>query len=133
MARTYADIQAEISSLQAEADELKRREVSGVVARIREAIAHYGITAEDLGFGLVMRRGPGRPPTKSQAKAVAVSGVKFADGKGNVWGGRGPRPAWLREALAAGRQLEDFSVLRNTPSAPSKRLGSRSASRPRKV
>lgn len=29
---------------------------------------------------------------------------------GDYWKGRGPYPLWLREALTAGRQLEEFSV-----------------------
>ena len=34
---------------------------------------------------------------------------------GDYWKGRGPHPRWLREALSAGRQLEEFVV--NEPSA----------------
>ena len=29
---------------------------------------------------------------------------------GDYWKGRGPHPRWLREALSAGRQLEDYLV-----------------------
>ena len=29
---------------------------------------------------------------------------------GNTWGGRGPRPQWLRDALANGKSLQDFAV-----------------------
>lgn len=28
----------------------------------------------------------------------------------NVWTGRGPRPAWLKNAIAHGGKLEDFAV-----------------------
>ena len=48
-----------------------------------------------------------QPRTK---RKTASSSAKYADGKGNVWGGRGPRPLWLREALAAGKRLEDFAT-----------------------
>ncbi|MDE2398009.1 MAG: histone, partial [Burkholderiales bacterium] len=35
-------------------------------------------------------------------------GAKYSDGKGGTYGGRGPHPKWLRNALAAGAKLEDF-------------------------
>lgn len=42
-------------------------------------------------------------PSKSPRK-----GQKYQDPKNpsNTWGGNGPRPAWLKEALAAGVTLE---------------------------
>jgi DNA-binding protein H-NS len=35
--------------------------------------------------------------------------ASYADGQGRTWSGRGPRPAWLREALANGKSLQDFA------------------------
>jgi DNA-binding protein H-NS len=39
-----------------------------------------------------------------------VPQVKYRDGEGNTWVGRGPRPQWLRDALANGKTLADFAV-----------------------
>ena len=36
--------------------------------------------------------------------------VKFRNDAGGTWGGRGKRPTWLRDALNAGKKLEDFAV-----------------------
>jgi DNA-binding protein H-NS len=36
--------------------------------------------------------------------------VKFRDETGRTWGGIGKRPQWLRDALAAGKSLQDFAV-----------------------
>ncbi len=107
MAKTYLEIQAQIAKLQSEADALKAREMADVVKRIKEAIAHYGLTATDLGFKAT--RGPVRAE-RAGRKATAKSGKQYGDGQGNTWGGRGPRPAWLREALAQGRALEEFAL-----------------------
>jgi len=113
MAQTYAQLQGQIVKLQAEAQKLRTEEVSAVIARIREDIKAYEITAQDL-FGRILgktRRG------KSRSTAQA----KYADGTGNVWVGRGPRPQWLRDALAAGKKLEEFvfgTSHGSTPSAP---------------
>ena len=38
----------------------------------------------------------------------AGAAVKYRDAQGNSWGGRGPRPLWLRDALAAGHDLIEF-------------------------
>ncbi len=118
MTKTYVQIQKQIESLQREADKLKRKEVDDVIGKIKEAIAVYELTAEDLGFDgkAAARRGPaarrGRPAAKGKtaAKARDAAVVKFRDEAGNTWGGRGPRPQWLRDALGAGKTLQDFAV-----------------------
>lgn len=47
-------------------------------------------------------------PKKSRAKAKA----KYAnpDNTSEVWAGRGKQPAWVKEALASGRKLEDLEL-----------------------
>ncbi|MCR5868145.1 H-NS family nucleoid-associated regulatory protein [Aquincola sp. J276] len=112
--KSFADLQAEIQKLQAQADALREEEKAGVVARIREAITAYELTERDL-FGTTSRvaaKKRGRPARSAGAREVA-----YADGTGNVWGGRGPRPRWLREALQQGKSLEDFATSgRQSPS-----------------
>ena len=111
MTKTYSQIQKQIEMLSREAEKLKQKEVEGVVSRIREAIDTYGLTAADLGLGT--QRGPrGNAAAKKGKKAGAKSAsqAKFRDESGNSWGGRGPRPQWLREALSAGKELKDFAV-----------------------
>jgi DNA-binding protein H-NS len=113
LAKTYAQIQLQIEKLKAQADALQKKETAGVVARIREAISHYGLTSEDL-FGKGSRRQEKAPPKtasvrrKSKAKGQRVA-VKFRDGD-NTWTGRGTRPRWLVAKLAEGKTLEDFAV-----------------------
>ena len=51
MTKTYVQIQKQIETLQREADKLKRKEIDDVIAKIKEAIDVYGLTAIDLGFG----------------------------------------------------------------------------------
>jgi DNA-binding protein H-NS len=115
MTKTYIQIQKQIETLQREADKLKRKEVDDVIAKIKEAIRVYGLTAADLGLDgpAASRRGTavrkrGRPATRGKSRGPAM--VKYRDESGNTWGGRGPRPQWLREALNAGKSLQDFAV-----------------------
>jgi DNA-binding protein H-NS len=35
--------------------------------------------------------------------------TSYKDGAGHSWSGFGPRPAWLKEAIASGRTLEEFA------------------------
>ena len=114
---TYESIRKQIDKLEREAETLKKKEMSGVIQRIREAIAHYGITPQELFGGKRSARGtsaerskPGRPAkaaTKSRRGPVAP---KYRDEHGNTWAGRGNRPRWLTEAIKSGKKLEDFAI-----------------------
>lgn len=106
MAQTLAQITKQIEKLQKEADALRQTELKGVIDRIRVAISHYGLTPDQLGFGK-----PVAKSAKASAKPSDKAALpKFAKGSGQVWSGRGPRPLWLREALAKGRSLDEFST-----------------------
>lgn len=122
MAKTYAQIQAQIRKLQQEADALKAREVAGVVARIQEAIAHYGLTAKDL-FGnapAAVRQPAARKAATKAAKAAKVAQAaqaakpaappKYQDDDGHQWSGIGKRPNWFKAALAAGKTAQELLI-----------------------
>ena len=36
--------------------------------------------------------------------------VRYRDQAGNAWSGRGPKPRWLKEALAAGHSPESLAA-----------------------
>lgn len=120
MAKTYTQVLKQIEDLQAQAENLRRKEISGVVSRIREAIEHYGLTAADLGLAGgsagkaagPARKKPGRKPGRPRKALGKVSKVapKYRDENGNTWAGRGKRPIWLRDALASGKKLEDYAI-----------------------
>lgn len=107
MTKTIAQIEKQIARLQKQADAIKQKEVGGVIARIKEAIAHYGLTAADLGLAkraqapAAARKSPGRRKKRALP-------VKFRDAAGNSWNGHGRRPRWFLDALAAGKQPEDL-------------------------
>jgi DNA-binding protein H-NS len=111
MSKTYSQIQKQIETLSRDAEKLKQKEVESAVSRIREAIETYGLSAADLGLG-TQREPRGKAAAKKGTKAgpKSASQAKYRDESGNVWGGRGPRPQWLRDALGAGRELKDFAV-----------------------
>ena len=110
MSQTYSQIKKQIAALEAQAETALKNELATVVAKLKETIQTYGLQPSDL-FGKV-RATLGRQAKAGKApKSAAKNGAaKFADGNGNTWGGLGKRPQWLRDALAAGKQLQDFAV-----------------------
>jgi DNA-binding protein H-NS len=107
MTQSYKQIQKQIETLQRQAEKLRMQEVDAVIARIKVAVTHYGLTAEQLGFGAAANGAK----TKAKArKPGPTRSSKYSDGQGNSWSGVGKRPYWLRDALAAGRTLEEFAT-----------------------
>jgi DNA-binding protein H-NS len=102
--RTYTQVIEQIEALKAEAEKLRTREIDAVVQGIREQIAQYGLTAADLGFGAAGTA----PKTRGRKRRNGVA--RFQDEAGNTWVGRGKRPQWVRDALAAGKTLQDLEV-----------------------
>lgn len=124
MPKSLKQVLSQIEKLQKEAESLRSKEISGVVARIREAIEHYGLTAEELfgaGAAPASRRGR-KPGVKSAAKPAAKAGkraggprkgagvAKYHDGTGRTWTGVGKRPTWFKEALAGGKTAEELLI-----------------------
>src|SRR4051812_29480464 len=117
MAQTYAQLQKQIEQLQRQADALRADETKGVIDRIKVAIEHYSLTAEQLGFGAAKSAGSTTALTSAPAPKQAVAGkskgkgkARFSDKMGNAWSGRGPRPGWLRTALEAGHHINEFRI-----------------------
>lgn len=111
MAKTYADIQKEITALQKAAESLRQKEVAGVIDRIKIAIATYDLSASDLGLTGKAAAAPkaakaGKPKVK-KAKAAPVAMYRDAESN-KTWSGRGRRPGWFTAALAAGKKAEEL-------------------------
>jgi DNA-binding protein H-NS len=101
---TYQSISREIAALQAQAEAIKKKEAAEVIARIKEAIAQYDLSAKDLGF--VVGRGAVKSPKSSRSTAVGG----YTDGQGNTWSGRGRRPQWFLDAIAAGKTPDELKA-----------------------
>ena len=127
---TSVDLLRQSEALRQQAEALKAKEIPAVVVRMKEAIAHYGLTAEQLGLsGTAVKvakvapaslPAPSPKPSPSPSPAsspdprrkppVRASVVIFRDAAGHAWTGFGPRPRWLKEAIAAGASEESLRV-----------------------
>ncbi|MDM0013803.1 H-NS histone family protein [Variovorax sp. J22P168] len=111
MASTLADINSQIkkhdeqiAQLRKQAEDLRNQERAGVIEELRRKIAEYGLTAADLKLG-------GRAPKRSAGIVAPKSAAKYRSPTGETWsGGRGRKPRWITEALAAGKSLADFEI-----------------------
>lgn len=118
---TYKAVMAQIQKLQQKAEQLRLAEIKGVVKRIREAMSHYGLTAEDL--TLTSKSVGGKSSATKSAKKLAKTAAtqatkpgapKYRDpASGKTWTGRGKPPAWI--AGAASR--EAFLIAANESAA----------------
>ena len=107
---TYLELRAKGEKLLAEAEELRTKELSDVVEDIKQKVKAYGLTAQDLGFSA--RTGVRRKKSPTSAVKVKVKGkAKYRGPNGETWsGGRGRKPRWVSDALAAGKKIEHFAV-----------------------
>ena len=118
MAKSLQTLLKQIAQLQKQADALRSREKADVVDRIKEAIAHYGITADELFGGspakATRKKRAAAPAGKARKPAAKKPGgvAKYTDGAGRTWSGVGKRPNWFKDALAAGKTAEDLLVSR---------------------
>ncbi|MFB2531988.1 H-NS family nucleoid-associated regulatory protein [Paracoccus sp. p4-l81] len=73
----------------------------------REALTRLEEKARELGYSLADLTGAGR-----KRRANAPRAAKYANpaNPSETWSGRGRRPAWVNEALAAGKGLDDLTV-----------------------
>jgi DNA-binding protein H-NS len=116
VSKSLAQLNREIEKLKRQAEALRRKEAAGVIARIKEAIEHYDLTAEDLGLsGKAARRTAAEDTTaakKTRRRAAKKKPgvIRFRDEAGNTWTGHGKRPGWFKAAIEAGKTPEDLAV-----------------------
>lgn len=107
--RTLKEIDNEIAKLKAEADAIRESEKAGVIAKMKEAVAYYGITAADMGFSVKRKtKANAKSNGKAKPKVPAATRVKYKDDKGNAWSGYGRKPQWLNDAVAGGKTLDEL-------------------------
>lgn len=125
MASSLGQLNKQIEKLQREADLLKAKEARGVIARIREAIDQYQLTAADLGFEKIPtparkrrvsvkaaaeKTGGATKARKHPSPKKASRATKYRDSDGNAWSGRGRPPFWFVAALESGKTREELEV-----------------------
>lgn len=98
---TYSELVSQAQALMAQAEQVRKQELTQVIADIKAKMKEYGITVEDLG-GL-----SGRKASAGKSKSVP----KYCGPNGELWpGGPGRKPDWVKTALAEGKDIESFRI-----------------------
>ncbi|HEX7684084.1 MAG TPA: H-NS histone family protein [Trinickia sp.] len=91
---TYKELLARKQELDAEIEQARKIEAEQALATVRETVAAFGFTADDI-FG-----------TRRKSRGASQIAPRFRHPEtGETWGGRGPRPRWLK-----GKDPEQFRV-----------------------
>lgn len=99
MTQSLHELIAQREALDKKIADARREERSAALAKAKSLIAEFDLTPAELGFD---KRG--RKPARAVVKP------KFRGPNGETWAGRGRKPKWLDEALAAGRKIEEFAI-----------------------
>ena len=91
---TYKQLTQQLEKLQVQVSAAREKEMEAAIAQIKEKIAEYGITAEELGFS-----------SKRPAARKGALPAKYRNPRtGQTWSGRGRVPAWI------GKNRERFLI-----------------------
>lgn len=104
---TYKQLKDQAEKLLVEAEQLRQKEISDVIAGVVSTIKQHGITLDDLrAHGFTAKRG------RKSKRTIKGSGVaKYQDPKtGATWTGHGRVPAWLLEYEEAGKKRDKFLI-----------------------
>ena len=88
MSASLKELLQQREALEKAISEARQSEISAAVTKVRELIAEYGLTAQDV-F-------PGRSGRSAAAKPASKVAAKYRDpATGQTWTGRGKAPKWI--------------------------------------
>ena len=116
-------LRQQISEMEKQAAELKKKNRPAVLTELREQMAAYGISAEELSRPAPKTRPkapPAKPASPAKGKKPAVpSPAKYRGPEGQEWTGRGTAPKWLNDLVAGGKSRDDFLINQNQAASSS--------------
>lgn len=98
MSQSYKELLQQREALELAIAQARQNEISTAVTKVRELVAEFGLTVQDI-F-------PGRAAKGGQIKAVSKVAAKYCDpATGQTWTGRGKAPKWIE-----GRDRASFTI-----------------------
>lgn len=83
------------AAIEAQIEKTRLESKAAAIAQVRQILSDHGLKIEDI-----------------EGKKLGRVAVKYRDAAGNTWTGRGQKPVWLRNVLAAGVPLDALRVNR---------------------
>ena len=117
-------LRQQISDMQKQAAELQKKNRPAVLAELREQMAAYDITAEELSRPAPKAQKPrqlvAKPVSPAKGKKLAVPlPAKYRGPEGQEWTGRVTAQKWLNELLVNGKTRGDFLINPNQAASSS--------------
>ena len=101
---TYIELKQQAEALLAEAEIVRKQEITEVVQSIKAQMKEYGLTVADLG-------GSTSTGQRKVAKTKSTAPAKYRGPNGELWaGGLGRKPEWVRALMAEGKNIDDFLI-----------------------
>jgi DNA-binding protein H-NS len=94
------EIKSQIAELQREVDETFKRDKQAAIADITSKMFAYNISIPEL-----QKRG-----NSAKAASSTSTPIKYRKSEYEYWGGRGPKPKWVKEVEENGDNLEVYRV-----------------------
>ena len=76
------------------------------IEKAKELIATFALTVRDLG----LHTNSAVKKAKESTRTGRPAAIKYRDGAGNIWTGRGKMPRWLDAAVKSGKRKEDYLI-----------------------
>ena len=86
---SYKELLAQKAALEAKIAQARQTEVAAALATVKQLVADFGLTAEDL-FST-----PGKKSSAGASKGSKVAAKYRNPETGDTWTGRGKAPRWL--------------------------------------
>ncbi len=88
MPQSYKELLQQREALELAIAQARQNEISAAVSKVRELVAEFGLTAQDI-F-------PGRASKSGNTKPASKVAAKYRDpATGQTWTGRGKAPKWI--------------------------------------
>jgi DNA-binding protein H-NS len=97
---TLQELIQQRDELNARIEAMQQKLRAQILAEIKATMREYDLRIEDLSSG-------GKSVQRDRVKAAAKYRNPITQ---KTWSGRGKRPNWINEALAAGKSLDEFAV-----------------------
>ena len=107
--KTPVTIAAQIAKLLAEAKKLGRKRLVVINSIVKQMNAH-DISINEVRQAMGTKSKTGRAKKAAKGKPRQSAPVKYKDGEGNTWSGRGRAPRWLVAAEKSGQKRDEFAV-----------------------
>ena len=102
-------IAAQIAKLLAEAKKLGRKRLVVIKTIVKQMNAH-DISINEVRLAMGKKSKTVKAKKAATEKPRKSAPVKYKDGEGNTWSGRGRAPRWLVAAEKSGKKRDQFAV-----------------------